>query len=302
MQAVLPTPAYNGGTDFTGILQAYHALFQQGNSQGITFVASSGDSGALACVSAAFANNPTNGTSFVKGVEFPAADPNVTAVGGTNLSTTATPGVNDATYEIENANYDPRVPAEFQIGPSTSVTVNDNTWGSGGGYSEIWAKPFYQDLVSTGSNTRRAVPDVSLQMGGCPGDADLNAQNCLELPRSAGIVWIGGEPSLLIGTSSSAPELAGVLALAIEINGGRLGNVNPLIYALSAAQTLAGGTKAPASQQYFHRHIAGNNNGYHVSPGQAYSTVLGNGTLDVKNFLGRAAAKSAAAPNNLSNP
>jgi subtilase family serine protease len=296
------TAAYNGGVDYTGIPKAYHALFQQGNAQGITFVASSGDSGALPCVSAAFANNPTDGTSFVPGVEDPASDPNVTAVGGTNLSTTATPGVNDATYATENANFDPELPAEFQTGPSTFVTVNDATWGSGGGYSEIFAKPWYQGLVSTGSNTRRAVPDVSLQMGGCPSDADLTAQNCLDLPRSATIVWIGGEPDLLIGTSSSAPQIAGVLALAVELYGGRLGNVNPLIYALSAVQTAAGGTKAPEALQYFHRHIAGNNNHYSVSPGQAYSTVLGNSTLDVKNFLGLSTAKPSAAPNNLSNP
>jgi len=39
-------PAANGGTDFTGILKTFHALFQQGNAQGITFLASSGDNGA----------------------------------------------------------------------------------------------------------------------------------------------------------------------------------------------------------------------------------------------------------------
>ena len=65
------TAAYNGGVDFTGILKTFHALFQQGNAQGITFVASSGDNGALGCVSAAFANNPTNGTNYVAGVENP---------------------------------------------------------------------------------------------------------------------------------------------------------------------------------------------------------------------------------------
>ena len=53
------------------------------------------------------------------------------------------------------------------------------------------------------------------------------------LPRSAAIIWIGGEPFLLIGTSSSLQEFAGVLALAVEVNHGRLGNVNPLIYTLS---------------------------------------------------------------------
>ncbi len=73
------TAAYNGGVDYTSILKTYHALFQQGNAQGITFLASSGDNGALECYSSAFSNNPTNGTSFLAGVSTPASDPNVTA-------------------------------------------------------------------------------------------------------------------------------------------------------------------------------------------------------------------------------
>ncbi len=292
------TPAYNGGVDFTGILKTFHALFQQGNAQGITFVASSGDNGGVPCVSAAFANNPTNGTNFVPGVENPASDPNVTGVGGTNLQTAATPGINDATYLSENANFDPLLPAEFQVGP-TIVTVGNNTFGSGGGLSSIFSKPFYQDLVNTGSNLHRSVPDVALMMGGCPGGAVLD---CLVLPRSAAIVWIGGAPYLLIGTSVSAPEFAGVLALAIEESGGRLGNVNPLIYTLSAVQTLFGGANAPKSLQFFHREITGNNNHFTVKPGQAYSEVLGNSTLDVKNFLQLQYAPPAGAPDTPSNP
>jgi kumamolisin len=139
-------------------------------------------------------------------------------------------------------------------------------------------------------------------MGGCPGDADLTIQDCTLLPRSAAIIWIGGEADLLIGTSSSSPEFAGVLALAIELNGGRLGNVNPLIYTLSAVQTLAGGVKAPKSLQFFHREITGNNNFFTVKPGQAYSEVLGNSTLDVKNFLILQGAAPAGAPNTPTNP
>jgi subtilase family serine protease len=139
-------------------------------------------------------------------------------------------------------------------------------------------------------------------MGGCPGDADLTAQNCLDLPRSAVIVWIGGGPALLIGTSSSSPEMAGVLALAVELNRGRLGNVNPLIYALSAVQTIFGGTRAPKELQYFHRNISGNNNGFTVKPGQAYSEVLGNSTLDIKNFLQLQGVAPAGAPGTPSNP
>ena len=65
--------------------------------------------------------------------------------------------------------------------------------------------PAYQFLVNTGSLVHRSIPDVSLMMGGCPGDADLAKQDCTQLPRSAAIVWIGGRPALLIGTSSSSP-------------------------------------------------------------------------------------------------
>jgi subtilase family serine protease len=294
--------AANGGVDFTSILKQFHALFQQGNAQGITFLASSGDNGAPGCIPPAFQSNPTTaGTNFVLGVENPADDPNITAVGGTNLQTTAKPTSNDVTYTSENANFDPRVPAEEQIGTVTFEAGN-NTWGSGGGFSQIFAKPAYQFLVPTGNLVHRSVPDLSLMMGGCPGDADLTKQNCTELPRSAVIVWIGGSPDLLIGTSSSSPEMAGVIALAVEKSGGRLGNVNPMIYELSALQTLLGGANAPAPFQYFHRDISGNNNGYAVSPGQAYSEVLGNSTLDVRNFLGLQGVPAAGAPGTTSNP
>jgi subtilase family serine protease len=298
------TAAYNNGTDFTSILKTIHSLFQQGNAQGITFLASSGDNGAPSCFSQAFADSPVliDGTNFVLGVQNPADDPNVTSVGGTNLQTVASPGVNDSAYLSENADFDPRLPITFPLGNGTTGSVGNNTWGSGGGFSQIFAKPAYQFLVNTGSNVHRAVPDVSLMMGGCPGDADLDAQNCLLLPRSAVIVWISGVPNLLIGTSSSSPEMAGVLALAVELNRGRLGNVNPLIYGLSAVQTIAGGTKAPKSLQFFHRNISGDNNGFKVKPGQAFSEVLGNSTLDVKNFLLLQGAPAAGAPSTPSNP
>jgi subtilase family serine protease len=298
------TAAYNNGTDFTSILKTFHALFQQGNAQGITFLASSGDNGAPGCVSQKFADSPVliDGTNFVLGVENPADDPNVTAVGGTNLQTVATPGVNDATYLSENADFDPRLPIQFLLPDGTVGSIGNNTWGSGGGFSQVFSKPLYQFLVNTGSNVHRAVPDVSLMMGGCPGDADLAAQDCTQLPRSAIIVWLGGGPALLIGTSSSSPEMAGVLALAVELNRGRLGNVNPLIYALSAVQTIAGGTRAPKALQFFHRNISGDNNGFTVKPGQAYSEVLGNSTLDVKNFLQLQGAAPAGTPSTPSNP
>ncbi len=225
----------------------------------------------------------------------------MTAVGGTNLQAAPIPTANDSTYLSENANYDPRVPAQYRLQNGQIVSVGNNTWGSGGGYSVVFGKPWYQNLVNTGSSTQRAVPDVSLMMGGCPGDADLNAQNCEVLPRSAAIIYVGGSPNLLIGTSSSSPQMAGVVAMAVELAGGRLGNINPHLYQLSALQSAASGKTANLSQ-FFHRNIYGNNNGYTVVPGQAYSTVLGNGTLFVKNFLQLQGAPAAGTPNTASNP
>jgi subtilase family serine protease len=305
------TAAYNGGTDYTSILQAFHSVFLQGNAQGITFVASSGDNGAVPCVSASFASHPRNGTNYVPGVENPASDPAVTGVGGTNLLTQPTPATNDSTYLVENADYDPLLPAGYQIGPNQIVTVGNNTWGSGGGYSSVFSRPAYQFLVNTSAQSSklgrafqnaRAVPDVALMMGGCPGDADLAAQDCTQLPRSSTIIWFAGGPALVIGTSSAAPEFAAVVALAVEHAGARLGNVNPLLYTLSATQTLFGGQRAPAALQYFHRTISGNNNLFTVSPGDSYSPVLGNGTLDVRNLLQLQTTPAAGTPNTVTNP
>ena len=292
------TAAYNGGTDFTSIAKQIHQLFLQGNAQGITFLASSGDSGAVPCLPATFFSNPTDGSSYVKGVEYPASDPSVTGVGGTNLVTVPTPTPNDSTYSQENADFDPLLPAEFELAPGDIVSVNNNTWGSGGGYSVIFPKPLYQLLTPT-SQPGRAVPDAALMMGGCPADADLAAGAC-NGPRSGAIIWVGGGLSVVIGTSSASPELAGVLALNTELHG-RIGNANPLIYTLSFAQT-ALGRLAPNAVQYFHRNIEGNNNGYTVTPGQPYSEVIGNGTLDVKNFLQLQNAAPAGTPGTASNP
>jgi hypothetical protein len=67
-------------------------------------------------------------------------------------------------------------------------------------------------------------------------------------------------------------------------------------------QSIFGGANAPKALQYFHRNISGNNNGFTVKPGQAYSEVLGNSTLDVKNFLQLQGAAPAGTPSTPSNP
>ncbi|KAF8492103.1 tripeptidyl peptidase A [Gautieria morchelliformis] len=171
--------------------------FAQLGARGVTLTFSSGDGGVgdndpdpstTTCI----ANDGTNRTTFLP--EFPASCPFVTSVGGT-------------------ANV-----------PEVAVT----RYGSGGGFSNYFARPAYQDgavlpfLQSVGSTNQglfnaagRGIPDVSAQ-----GD---NFE-----------IFFQGQALLTGGTSAASPTFAGVVALLNDarIAAGKpsLGFLNPLIY------------------------------------------------------------------------
>jgi subtilase family serine protease len=257
-------PAANKGEDLRWEAAIEDTLFLQGLSQGITFVASSGDHGAIPVLGST--NKPT------LGVECPACDPNVIAVGGTNLETAFSQGSNNSAYAGENANDDPeKTPAGM-------------VWGSGGGMSQIWIKPDYQKpptAAFTTPGTGRTVPDLALHMGGCPSDAKTTCgagETGLNAKRSGDLVWIGGTFTPVIGTSASSPDIAGVIALMVSLTGGRLGFMNPYIYEVE---------KALGAKAFHHAAISGNNGHYAVKA--PYDMVIGNGTLDVREFMSKVA-------------
>jgi subtilase family serine protease len=320
---VVPNP-FNGWVSDGYVFTLEHQLFEQGNAQGITFLASSGDEGSLPCptdlsATGYYLNGSNGGTSpAAPGVEEPAADPNVTAVGGTNLRTTTPASALEDSYVSENANGDPLV-SPFDIYGLGAGGMTGGYWGSGGGISSFFAKPAYQNLVETGNATQRTVPDISMQMGGCPGGISQNLVFCSAQVRSFTEVFIGGERDGLIGTSSSSPQFAGVVALMIQLAGGgsganppgpnqpnapkgRLGNINPLIYSLAAQQIAAGRPNPSASQQYFHNQIPGFAGAYFAAAGTPYSYLLGVGTPNVTNLLGLQGAAPAGNPGTPSNP
>ncbi len=287
-------PDYNDGQDLSGILNVYEDLFKQGNAQGITFVASSGDFGGLGNPPIAYLNNPPTNPPiiagyFTPGVQVPASSPEVTSVGGTNLITTFTPGSLTSNYVRENADGDPLQPFDIY---GVGNLVAGGYWGSAGGKSAFFKKPDYQKLVKTGSSFR-TVPDISLHMGGCPGGISY-------LPcgpdRSYDVVVVGGSLYGVIGTSASSPDIAGLLALREQFVPGRMGNANSYIYQL--AQDQFAGT-SPVT--YFHEGIPGFN-GYDQTTGKGYNRVLGNGTVFGKNFIGASALPSAGDPQSPSNP
>jgi subtilase family serine protease len=294
------TAAYNDGVDYTDLLQAQHEMFLQGNAQGITFVASSGDEAGLECPSMDYFNGIA-GSTFVASVSTPADDPSVTAVGGGNLVTTSSTTSLKSGYVRESAYSDPELPSDpYGVG----VDISGGAWGAGGGVSVVFKKPLYQVFAGTGSRYR-TLPDVGMHVGGCPGGT-ISCNDDDSAVVTAYGVGIGGGYIGLIGTSVASPEFAGALALFEQQLGKhnhRLGNANYYLYAAGALQTLAGGTKAPGALQFYHRDNPGYNGVYYDSfPSYNYNYVYGNGSPDVRKLFGMTGYPAAGVPQTATNP
>lgn len=298
------TAAYNGGVDYTYILQIEHEIYQQGNLQGITFVASSGDQGGVSCPSVNyFYGKPSK---FVKSVESPSSDPAVTGVGGGNLVTKSDGVTLDSAYVRESAFGDQQPPYDIY---GFGTTVSGGYWGPGGGVSVVFPQPSYQAVVKTGSTKFRTVPDVGMQVGGLGfsyAGAYCQALSCSlddSSVRTAYAVGLGGGFYRTIGTSVSSPEFVGAVALFIQKSGFRRGNLNSYLYSIGAAQTKAGGVNAPAASQYYHRNIPGYDGFYKdTQPSQNYNYINGNGTPSVRKLFGMTAYAPAGLPQTPSNP
>jgi subtilase family serine protease len=210
------------------LLNLRHA-FVSAPSNGVTVLASSGDNGT------ANTRKPPvgQGGSLIPRptVGWPASDPLVTGIGGTYLCTDP----NNTTSRVVDST-DP--PAKCQAFPG----VAEIGWTfSGGGFSDVFAKPDYQNALPAGSTpigTQRGVPDVALQASAGTGALvylslppdGLSGLICGSAPCSTGWYDIGG-------TSLSCPQWAGLVALADQLNGGGLGLINPGLYKIGADPT-----------------------------------------------------------------
>ncbi|MFB1115730.1 S53 family peptidase [Dickeya dadantii] len=290
-------PSYNNGGDrYMKILQQYDAVFRQGNAQGITFVAASGDNAGRACPDK---NNATQGRKgrFIPSVEWPAISPWVTGVGGTNLTTTHAAGPRDETYLQENSYADPIRRADYF---GNGATLSGGYFGAGGGLSTLYPRPDYQRaLLGGGTQAMRAVPDIGMHAGGCPpaaikpcngGNDSLNGHDNTD--RSAIYVYSIGNLGVLHGTSLAAPEFASAVALRVELQG-RQGNINHYIYRLAATDP-----------QAFHHDIPGYNGVVtHYAPLHGvYNYMTGTGTPVVAVFAGVPSVARAGMPQTPGNP
>jgi hypothetical protein len=157
-------------------------------AEGIGVFAASGDCGAA------------DGTSGVA-TNFPASDPDVTAVGGTALTVDA------------NGDWSSEV-AWSGNSSGASAPGCFNQGGSGGGYAPF-PRPPWQTGLPTGV-THRGAPDVALDAGS-------------PVAILVHDTWVG-----VLGTSIATPVWAGIAAIADQYAGRSLGFLDPSLYAIAA--------------------------------------------------------------------
>jgi uncharacterized protein (TIGR03437 family) len=189
---------------------------QQGNAQGITWVASSGDSGGADCDDP---NNPG------LAVDTPASIPEVTGIGGTEFSEGS--GIYWGTNGSTKASALSYIPETTW---NDSVADGEPSAG-GGGASTIFAKPAWQTGPGVPNDNARHVPDISFTAS-----ADHDGY----------LVYTSATDEVYGGTSVPAPSFAGVTVLLNQylIQTGAqaaagLGNLNPKLYTLAQSNPAA---------------------------------------------------------------
>jgi kumamolisin len=161
-------------------------------------------------------------------VDFPASSPHVLACGGTKLDANGATIVSEVVWN-ELANQE---------------------GATGGGVSNVFHLPSWQanaHVPASSTNTGgRGVPDVA-------GDAD---------PTTGYTIRVDGKTTVIGGTSAVAPLWAGLVAVANQQLGTKVGFIQPAIYAARAASA-------------FNDITVGNNGAFSAGPGWDACTGLG---------------------------
>jgi Predicted protease len=163
--------------------------------------------------------------------------------GITPIASSGDNGAYDGTSSL-TVNFPASDPNVLSVG-GTTLTITNNVWngettwsGSGGGSSSYFSEPSYQKSVSLITNNYRGVPDVAY---------DAN-------PNTGVSVYYSGSWYVFGGTSIGAPQWAGLIAIAAQIQGHGLGLVQTTIYSLASSNSYS---------QYFHDIVFGPSNGYY---------------------------------------
>jgi subtilase family serine protease len=200
-------------------LSQMRQAFVDAQANGVTVLASSGDGGTTNIL-----KEPVKNPALIPypSVGWPASDPLVTGVGGTRLCTDPF-----ATATRTTDNTDP--PAVCQVQPAQTEIA----WpGSGGGYSILFPRPAFQNTLPAGSSyvgSSVGAPGPNSNMRGVP-DVGYQASS-----GTGPLVYLGAFGWFVVGgTSCSAPQWAGLIAISDQISGDNLGYINPALYKIGS--------------------------------------------------------------------
>jgi subtilase family serine protease len=235
-----PEQAIPGGAA-NAHLKKGDSLYQAASAANITSIASAGDTGADFGTGTAVAN-------------FPSSDPNVLAIGGTNLFMSDT-----GAYQSETV-WNDTDPSTCPFGCSYGAFG-----ATGGAPSIIFSEPAYQQ--ENAHQTARTVADVS-----------YNASVYTAVMVAESFRGNGTHLYFTGGTSAGSPQWAGVITLANQAAGHQLGNVNFALYKLAKH----GGYDAA-----FHDITLGNNSigGPGFSAASGWDIPTGIGSPNVANLI-----------------
>jgi hypothetical protein len=210
---------------------AISSLAQQASAEGITYLVSTGDSGAAGCDdpnSEVAAKNPPS-------VNILASPPYVVAVGGTMFNENG----QDSTYwnttnsqsTLESAlSYIPEKVWNESCTGAQCGTSQPNIWAGSGGVSIFFQKPAWQNGFG---DAARDVPDVSLTSAGHDPYLLCLGGSCI--PDSQGSFYFAA----VAGTSAAAPAFAGIMAQVGQKTGSRQGQANYVLYRLAAVENFS---------------------------------------------------------------
>jgi subtilase family serine protease len=248
-------------------LLALRSAYVAAAKKGITVLASTGDLGA--------ANVQKNGSTFFLHpvTAWPATDPLVTAVGGTQLHLNAS-GARKAPDQVWNDTFN-KAAQEFIFG-----SPGPSPLAAGGGVSAVFSRPSYQNGVASAVGSHRGVPDISMSAA-CDGAVNVFQSFPGTLPG-----W-----TQVCGTSEASPLFAGVVALADQVAGHPLGVINSRLYQLLAAHApglvdVTKGNNTVAFTQGGKLHTV---HGFMAGPG--YDLASGTGTVNAALFVNELAGK-----------
>ena len=243
--APIITMSYGGcETDYTTYAsQTFEPYLRQANAQGQTVLVSAGDEDAATCDVV----DSTSGTAMIASegatVSYPASSPYVTAVGGTRFSEGSGTYWNSTNNSFGGSatGYIPEIVWNETSDPTNVSQNGGDIVGTGGGASALFGKPSWQIGTGVPTDGARDLPDVAFNAAifhdpyqYCSAEIEPGATTEAEACTAStfGVYIVGG-------TSLSAPNFAGMLAIVEQKNGltTGLGNINPSIYSLAAGSS-----------------------------------------------------------------